>query len=228
VNFTKQNNPAVVTVLVAILIGALYGVFLQIKHVQAAMAADNAAHKTAPQTVAAPIQAAASSRAVLMSYSRPAFSHDPFEQPIEKSTRVSSQSGLRTVEMPRVVHVRQPPILPSATSEPLRVRPLPVAEPVKPVSTERTTTPSTPAQSDQIDVNSLRLSAILKGPNMSAIVERAGQPAISVTVGAKIGDYKVDKIGEDGIVLSNSSGIYTISLASDTGAQTQETANVAR
>ena len=207
--FTKQNNPVVIGLLIVSLGGALVGVYQQIKHVQAAIIQDNAAHKPTVEAAPAP---SGDARVVVDSFQRPGFAHDPFQSPPLKQTIEPIEAPHQPVTMP---------VLPSVSTEPLTIRPLPSTAPTSTVSTAVTaTSPAVaPAAPSGVDIKSLHVTAIMNGARATAIIERDGHDPAAVGVGGHIAGYKVAAIGSDGVILSNDTGIYTISLASAANSQ---------
>ena len=196
-----------IAALIVVLCVALYFVVVQIKHVQAAMAADNAAHAPTQQASTA---AASSSdaRIIVDSFVRPSFTNDPFQTPPMKST---------TVVPPTRSAVTHMPTLPSTSPimRPLTVRPLPST--VTPVQMTTVATPV--AAPEGIDVKTLHVTAIMKGPRSTALIERDGHDPVTVAVGGHIAGYTISAIKDDGVILSGDSGIYTLSLASAPSSQ---------
>jgi len=206
VNFTKQNNPIVIGLLIVVLGGALYGVFAQIKHVQAAMAMDNAEHKPASS---APPPAPSDTRVILDSFARPAFAHDPFLTPAVKTQAPPPAAPRPTVTMPT---------LPPVSTAPLTIVPMPSPAP-RPIVVSTPTPPAAPAAPAGVDVKTLRVTAIMKGAHATAIIERDGHDPVAVAVGGRIAGYKISAISNDGVILTSDTGIYTISLASAPSSQ---------
>jgi len=206
VNFTKQNNPFVIGGLVVGLVIAMYFVFQQIKHVQAAMAADNTAHQAAPS---APPPAPSDSRVILDSFNRPTFTHDPFQTPAGKALAPPPAAPRSTMTLPT---------LPPVSTAPLNIVPIPIPGP-KPTTVSIPTPPTVPAAPTGADVKTLRVTAIIKGAHATAIIEREGHDPVAVTVGGRIAGYKVSAISNDGVIVTNDTGIYTISLASAPSSQ---------
>jgi len=208
VNFTKQNNPIVIGLLFVVLGGALYGVFVQIKHVQAAMAADNTAHQPAPST---PAPAPSDARMIVDSFIRPAFTHDPFQTPAVKPTAPPPATPRAAMTMP---------VLPPVSTAPLTIVPLPstAQRPIAP-STPTPSLPVAPAAPAGVDVKTLHVTAIMKGARATAIIERDGHDPVAVAVGGRIAGYKVSAISNDGVIVTDDTGIYTISLASAPSSQ---------
>lgn len=202
-NFTKQNNPFVIAGLVVGLVIAMYFVFQQIKHVQAAMAADNAAHQATPS---APPTAPSDSRVILDSFDRPKFAHDPFQTPAGKTQAPPPVARHSSVTIPT---------LPPVSTAPLAIVPIPTQAPAA-----STPTPAAvPAAPAGVDVKTLRVTAIIKGAHATAIIERDGHDPVAVAVGGRIAGYRVSAISNDGVIVANDTGIYTISLASAPSSQ---------
>lgn len=193
-NFTKQNNPVVIGLLVVILAGALVVVFQQVKKVQASMAMHRVAPADAPSQTTS--TAVASDHAMLDSYVRPAFDDDPFKTPI-LPTHAGQASPLPRME-------RIPTF--TSTPQPLTIRPLPLPAPRVDKAASK------PAAAVDQDIAALKVTAVLKGQRETAIIEGAGTDPVAVSIGGKVGAYRVMAIHDDGVVLASRTGIYTISL----------------
>lgn len=195
-NFTKQNNPIVIVALILILVGSLAVVVTQVKKAQAAFAANNAPVNPQGQSNQSSTNPGPPPLLTIDNYQRPALKYDPFQHP----------SPPNTAAPPPAKVALSTPMIPAL---PLTIRPLPVIA----AKVVKQSKPPAESQPD-LDIKSLRVSAILKGDHATAIVEGAGATPVTVSEGGRIGGYRVAAVKDDGIILAGSGGIFAISLGS--------------
>jgi hypothetical protein len=230
VSFLKQNNPVIVAALSVILIAALVAVIVQVIHIQTALAADNGGHKpVAKVDQPAPVK----TRTIDDSFVRPAVTHDPFVHPVASANVSAAQDEIpgSAAQVPAPVQeslgregradawsqVRPMPGLPT-------VQALPVALPDSANPANNTATDDRTAPALAVPTESWQVSAIIRADHggtarsradrSTAVIERSGEPPMTATVGDTIDGCTVDAIRDQNIVVTCSSALYTVPLAS--------------
>ena len=226
--FTKSNNPALIGVMVVILVGALYFVFLSLRTVVASASTKPA--DAATDSGAAPADdqpSAVISDDAISHPARTARLRDPFYHPVqatldERATHaVPASNGNGSMSMDNVQSTAPwTPRLPNLAVQPIEIPSNAVPKPAPMAATDAVATADETA--------TWRVTAIFGGGVKSASIEGVGVHPIVVTAGNTLQGYTVAAVSDRDVVLDKNGSLTTISLANDNAPpNTQGTKNAA-
>ncbi|HZO89753.1 MAG TPA: hypothetical protein VFB38_15600 [Chthonomonadaceae bacterium] len=213
----SKNNPIVVGALLCILVGSIAMTIQQMRR-------DNGPAAPVTQTAAVPA-GTATVEPVPLEPEPPV--RDPFSPPALRRPRAQAAVGAQRPARPPLRPGPAPASLPVLTTRPLPVSqrsPQNLSVPptgsaaIKPdAAPVRSEPPAAAASTEDLErslVEKLRLTAVIDGPQRSAVIEGAGPQPRTVRVGDHVATLQIAAVNAQEVVLVGRNGLWTLPLMS--------------